>query len=230
MAIMMKERAARADAFIGGGDAVHPGPAGHTIMAWAVLKGLGAESLVSLAGIDYPGKKVSEARGCTVSNVKVDGGTLSFDRVDDALPMPIDPKAEPALKIAPILDELNRYDLRVAGLPKGRYELSIDGEAAGKASADELSEGWNIATQAGPITAQAQAVLALVFQKNNVFFNRWRSVQLFDFPGWAKSAEVEAKRTAELARLDVEIADLEKQIDATRKPKVRHFELKQAKE
>ena len=38
MAIMMHERAADPAALIGGGDAVHPGPAGHTIMAWAILE------------------------------------------------------------------------------------------------------------------------------------------------------------------------------------------------
>ena len=42
MAIMMKQRSANPLAFIGGGDAVHPGPAGHTLMAWAILKGLHA--------------------------------------------------------------------------------------------------------------------------------------------------------------------------------------------
>ena len=38
MALMMKERAANPDAIIGGGDKVHPGPAGHTLMAWMILK------------------------------------------------------------------------------------------------------------------------------------------------------------------------------------------------
>ena len=42
MAIMLRERAGNPKAFIGGGDAVHPGPAGHTLMAWAILKELGA--------------------------------------------------------------------------------------------------------------------------------------------------------------------------------------------
>jgi lysophospholipase L1-like esterase len=33
MSLMLRERAANPGAFIGGGDAVHPGPAGHTLMA-----------------------------------------------------------------------------------------------------------------------------------------------------------------------------------------------------
>ena len=226
MAIMMHERAADPAAFIGGGDAVHPGPAGHTIMAWAILKALGAPALVSRAEIDGAAGKVVTVEGCRVDNIKADKGTVSFDRLDDALPMPVDPKAESALKLAPILQDLNRYELQVTGLPEGTYELSIDGESAAKASSEDLAKGWNLATSAGAITKQSQEVLALVFQKNNLFFQRWRSVQLHEFPGWAQSPEVESKRAAELARFDSQIADTEVQINTARKPKSHHFELR----
>jgi hypothetical protein len=226
MAIMLRERAADPAAFIGGGDAVHPGPAGHTIMAWAILKGLGAPALVSRTEIDGASGKVLAAEGCRVANLKSDKGTVSFDRSDDALPMPVDLKAEPALKLAPILQDLNRYELKVTGLLEGTYELSIDGEPAGKVSSEDLAKGWNLAPSAGPITKQAQEVLALVFQKNNLFFQRWRTVQLFEFPAWAQSSEAESKRAAELARLDKQIAETETQIDTVRKPKSHHFELR----
>jgi len=146
--------------------------------------------------------------------------------VDAALPMPIDPKAEPALKLAPILQDLDQYELKVTGLPAGNYGLSIDGESVGKANSEDLAKGWNLATTAGPITKQAQDVLALVFQKNNLFYQRWRAVQLYEFPGWAQSPEAESKRAAELARLDKQIAETEAQVDAARKPKSHHFELR----
>jgi lysophospholipase L1-like esterase len=226
MAIMLRERAADPAAFIGGGDAVHPGPAGHTIMAWAILKGLGATALVSRAEIDGGVGRVLASEGCQVTNLKAEQEIVAFDRVDAALPMPIDPKAEPALKLAPILQDLDQYELRVTGLPAGTYELSIDGESVGKASSEDLAKGWNLATTAGPITKQAQEVLTLVFQKNNLFFQRWRSVQLYEFPVWAQSPETESRRVAELARLDAQIAQTEAQIDAVRKPKSHHFELR----
>ena len=226
MAIMLHERAADPAAIIGGGDAVHPGPAGHTIMAWAILKGLGAPALVSRAEIDGAAGKVVAAEGCRLNNLKADQGTVAFDRSDDALPMPVDPPAEPALKLAPILQDLDRYELQVTGLPAGSYELSIDGEPAGKASSEELAKGWNLATSAGPITKQAQEVLTQVFNKNNLYFQRWRNIQLYEFPGWAQSPEVESKRAAELARLDAQIAQIEAQIDAVRQPKSHHFELR----
>ena len=226
MAIMLHERAADPAAIIGGGDAVHPGPAGHTIMAWAILKGLGAPALVSRAEIDGAAGKVVAAEGCRLNNLKADQGTVAFDRSDDALPMPVDPPAEPALKLAPILQDLDRYELQVTGLPAGSYELSIDGEPAGKASSEELAKGWNLATSAGPITKQAREVLTQVFNKNNLYFQRWRNIQLYEFPGWAQSPEVESKRAAELARLDAQIAQTEAQIDAVRQPKSHHFELR----
>jgi lysophospholipase L1-like esterase len=226
MSIMMRERAANPSAIIGGGDAVHPGPAGHTIMAWAILKGLGADALVSRADIDAAAKKVVASEKCRIENLKSENGSISFDRTDEALPMPIDTRAQAALKLAPILDELSRYELCVSGLASGNYELSIDGENVGKVTAEDLAKGWNLSNQSGPIKAQGLKVLELVFKKNDVFFNRWRNVQLYQLPDWAKDAE--KGRAAECARLDQEIAGLEAQIDAARKIKTHHFELKAA--
>jgi lysophospholipase L1-like esterase len=226
MAMLLRERTGNQDHMVGGGDAVHPGPIGHTVMAWAVLKGLGASPLVSRAALDCSAQKVAAAEGCQVDHLKLADGIISFDRLDQALPMPIDERAEPALNLAPILDELDRYELQATGLSASKYAVVIDGEKATEVSADELAKGCNLANRAGPITKQAREVLAAVFQKNNLFFDRWRSVQLFSFPKWAQSPEVEAKRSAELARLDQEITDAEVRINALRAPKTRHFELK----
>ncbi len=229
MAIMLHAREQDPSAIIGGGDSVHPGPIGHTVMAWAILKTLGASPLVSRATINAAAKQAGQCEGCRVSNVKMSEGTVSFDRLDSALPMPIDQRAEAALKLAPILNDLDRYELQITGLPAGNYELSTDGESAGQMSAEELASSCNLANRPGPITQQARQVLDLVFRKNNVYFNRWRNVQLYSFPEWAQTPEVESRRSAELARLDREIAEAEAQIDAARQPKTRHFELKPAK-
>ena len=77
MAIMMKQRSGNPQAHIGGGDAVHPGPAGHTLMAWAILKGLHAPAQVSCAQIDLAGGNAGaavRAQKCSVSGVKCDNG------------------------------------------------------------------------------------------------------------------------------------------------------------
>jgi len=226
MAILLRERVGNPPTMVGGGDAVHPGPIGQTLMAWAVLKGLGASAEVSRAEIDAAARKVTAAVGCRVEHLKQSGGEVSFDRMDESLPMPIDERAEAALKLAPVTADLNRYEVRVTGLAAGQYEVLIDSEPAGKASADELAKGWNLANAPGPIRQQSREVLKVVFEKNNAYFKRWREIQLFNAPGWLQGPEVEAKRQAELARLDKEVATLETQIDKTRQPRSHHFEVK----
>jgi lysophospholipase L1-like esterase len=226
MSLMMHERAANPGALIGGGDAVHPGPAGHTLMAWAILKGLGAPAAVSRAEIAVPAGTVAASEHCAISNVKVADNGLTFDRLDEALPMPIDARAEPALKLAPVLDDLSRYELRVTGLAPGNYEVKIDGQSAARVSNDKLAEGLNLSDLPGPITEQGRKILDFVVQKNNAFFHRWRQVQLFDLPDWAQNPASTEGRAAEAAKEDRQIADFESQIDEARKPVLHHFEVK----
>jgi lysophospholipase L1-like esterase len=228
MALMLHERAANPAAFIGGGDAVHPGPAGHTLMAWAILKGSGAPAAVSRAEIAFPAGTVAAAEHCTISNVKVADNVLTFDRLDEALPMPVDARAEPALKVALVLEDLSRYELRVTGLAPGNYEVKIDGESAAIVSHDKLAEGLNLSDLPGPVTKQGRTVLDLVLRKNDAFFHRWRDVQLYTLPAWAENPASADGRAAELAKLDRHITELESQIDEARKPVLRHFEIKQA--
>lgn len=228
MAMLLRERAGNPASFIGGGDAVHPGPIGHTVMAWAILKGMDATPLVSRAEIDAADKKVAGTERCKVSHLKSEGGELSFDRLDESLPMPIDERAERALKLAPILEDLDQLDLKVTGLPAGTYEVKIDGAPAGKVSSEELARGWNFADAGGPITEQARRVLKMVFEKNDLFYKKWRSVELFEFPKWGHNDESETMRKAEMARLDKKIKEMEEEINETRKPKSHHFEIRPA--
>src|SRR5579859_2016794 len=82
MAIMLRERASNPSVVIGGGDAVHPGPIGHTVMAWAILKGLGAPGLVSRVQVDCNGGKAS-VENCRVEKLKVANNSVSFERLDE---------------------------------------------------------------------------------------------------------------------------------------------------
>ncbi len=219
LALMMKARAAQTNAMIGGGDAVHPGPPGHTIMAWSILKGLSAPAEVSSAELDVRrlwGRKVIQAKHCTISKMKYSNDTFSFDRLDAALPMPIDVRALPALNLAPIIDELSRYELKVIGLKAEKFDVKIDGEKVATITREDLEKGWNMASlQTGPIAKQTQDVLALVFAKNNLFFTRWRDCQLNPDP----------KAQQKIAELDLKIAEKEAELNLARQPKPHHFEL-----
>jgi len=151
---------------------------------------------------------------CTVSNVSYKDGVLAFDRLDNALPMPIDRRALNALNLASITCDLNRYLVCVKGLADGEYDVVINGKSVVTITSKEGKACTNLAKVATPASAQADKLLTLVFKKNDVYLNRWRNVQL-------KGGDA-----AILAGLDKQIADFEKQINELRKPLSHHFEIK----
>jgi lysophospholipase L1-like esterase len=226
MTLLVSLHATNADASVGGGGAVHPGPAGQTLMAWIILKTLGAPSLVSSADVDAATGKVTATEGCRIENIRVADGVLRFDRLDQALPMPVLPNADGALSLVPVLNDLSRYMLKVSGLKASRYILTVDGEKAGEFTSEELAAGCNLTRQAGPITKQSQQVMTLVNQKNAAFFVRWRNVQIFQIPAWLQSPDDESKRKVEMDKMDKSLAGLDDQINVIRKPKTHCFELK----
>ena len=207
---------------ITGGDAVHPGPPGQALMAASILKGLSFPSLVSSAEIDATGSKVVSTKNCTIENVIVKDGGLSFSRVDGALPFfPAD--AVSILPWAPILEELNDYRLKVTGLAAGKYEVRIGGKKIAELTAEELAVGANLASGAltdGPIANQVKAVRVAVENKNrfhhdmifrgivlsNVSIPEWLEIKLTPQEIEAKRQAAVTERLAKLLTLDAEVA------------------------
>ncbi|MBM4058137.1 MAG: hypothetical protein FJ275_07875, partial [Planctomycetes bacterium] len=119
VAIMAREHMRQENASIGGGDEVHPDPPGHLLMAAIILKRLRAPAIVSRVAIDVTegAVAVTEADRSGVGDLTWADGIPAFDRTDQCLPMPLNERARLALALAPMLHRLDRYDLRVAGLP-----------------------------------------------------------------------------------------------------------------
>ena len=155
-------------------DRVHPGAAGHLIMAEALLRSWNAPAVVS--AVEIEGGKLKRAENTTVTNL--DG--LTWTEFDRALPMPVDPK-DPVVALAvassDFIETLNQQTLRVSGLDEGTYTLKIDGDAVGDFPSAQLAAGINLATMATPMTKQAAEVHALTLKHNNVHFFRWRTLQ-----------------------------------------------------
>ena len=225
------------------GDAVHPGAPGQLMMAAALLKALGAEGFVSEATLDAAGN-VTAAKGCAITDAKAEGGTLSFDRLDETLPFPIPDNARVILPIAPDVLDLSKYTLKVTGLKGADYTLTINGAACGTLSAKALADGVNLTTlpadpkakTPNPIAAQGSAVLAAVAAKEGLV-NKWRALSKTaagkdappkkDAPPAPKPDPAAA--TAALVELTKQVGEADAKIRDAAKPRKLHFVLAPAK-
>jgi lysophospholipase L1-like esterase len=212
-------------------DGVHPNPAGHLVMAGAILKGLGAPALVSRLEIDGAARKVTAAEKCKADILQgAKEGELQFRRSDDCLPWPVPKDAEMVLGVPgfTVLADLSRYELKVTGLAAARYDLEVDGQKAATLSKEELEAGANLTVRAGAITEQGRRLLAAIAAKNNLFFERWRKVVVPALPVSLAEADLPEAAKARAAELNKKIAESEKEIEALRAARTHTFRLSPA--
>ena len=157
-------------------DRIHPGEAGHLVLAAALLKAWNAPSLVSEVTIDGKTGTVSQALGAKVTKT----GTLEWKETDSVIPMPFnfgDPAVRLVVQSSDVMQSLNDEMLTVTGLDSGTYSLSIDGNEVAKVSADDLSKGLSLARLPTPMMLQSVKVASMVFQKVRLAMFNWRQVR-----------------------------------------------------
>ena len=145
-----------------------------------------------------------------------DGG-LSFDRLDDCLPLPIPDEARGALSVYPSIKELSQWMLTVTGLKAERYRVDIDGTTVGNVSADELGKGWNMGTLSkGAVADQCRKILELVsIKEKSVSAWRERSKEFAKTP----SDSLQEK----LNQLSKQALEADSNIHNASQPKSHHF-------
>jgi lysophospholipase L1-like esterase len=196
-------------------DGTHLSELGQLAMAFVMLKGLGAPAEVSSAVIDAADLSVAESAGCKISDVKREGESFSFTRLDAGLPLNNGLFYALNFGYVPVGDQLNRYKLTVKNLPAERYKLEVDGRGVGTYTAKLLERGVNIASATtsgwlpgGPWDAQATLVRQLTDARHDLDSARLLA-QLY-LPG-QPAADSLTKNTAEA---DAKIIELQR--DAAR--------------
>jgi len=171
--------------FILTGDGIHPNEVGQTIMAQLILKGMNAPSLLAFAAIDASGKtpKTADTTRCQIKDVKMnDKGELSFSRIAEALPCPMEATGEKArrfLEVVNFNNEINRDILMVKGLSAKAYELKINGVVIDTYSSLDLLHGVNISqAMKGPLWDQANDVRNATIERQKAHYDKWRFVWL----------------------------------------------------
>jgi len=164
LALNAQLQAADPKATVIGPDRVHPGPAGHFLMAYFFLRAQGAPTTVARIKIDAARSLVACDRA-KITDLAASEDRVEFNALEDALPYPVPDDAKPALDWVPFQDELNQEMLQVSGLKPGVYSLAIDGEPVGVFSAEVLGAGINLAALSStPQLRQAREVVAVILR------------------------------------------------------------------
>ena len=157
-------------------DGIHLNDLGQLAMAWALLKGLGAEADVSSATVDAAEAKVVRATGCKITGVKKLPDGVTFVRTDAGLPMNLGVLSALQYRFVPVPETLNRYQLTVKGLAPGHYSVRAEGRLLGTWDAGQLAKGMNISSATangwepgGPWDAQSDVVKELVDARDKLW-------------------------------------------------------------
>jgi len=163
-----------------GPDRIHPGNAGHLVMAYLFLKAQGlANKPIADVKLDAKAKKLISADNAAVTDITGSGSDLIFTYNASSLPFPIDSvshswgnpqKQNEALDVIPFTKEFNAELLTVKGLDNSaKYSLSIDGKVINHFSGAELMKGINL-TQYGntPQYEQARKIAELQLQRKDL--------------------------------------------------------------
>ena len=152
-----------------GKDRVHPGAAGHLVMAYLYLKAQGVSGIVSRMELDLNKRKVVTQENCSVSDISIGADRVAFDLLERALPFPVDEKSRSALELVPFVEEFNKEIRKVTHLEKGEYEVKIDGEIVLITDSDALARGINLAVVKNtPQYRQAEVVAERVLRRHEV--------------------------------------------------------------
>lgn len=182
-----------------GPDRGHPGAPGHLVMAWLFLKAQGVPALVSRIELDAHARQQRSLQSAQLAGLTWKDDGVEFESTEDALPWHFETEAQKALPWASIVEDLNRQDLVVDGLPAGTYALAIDGAQVGSWPASALATGVNLALVPTPQANQAQKVQKLC-EERHALQSRLRSIAHVELkwfkPGTVDFTDVAATATA----------------------------------
>lgn len=147
VALSMAKKQFGPDFKVAGKDGVHPDWAGHVIMAYAYLKGLGADGDLGVVTYDEASGKASATGGHEVVSSEKGALVLRSTRFPFC-PGPgaadKDDSIRAGMALVPFDDELNRFTLKVGSPKAANYEV-IWGEQKHAYTAEQLKAGVNLA-------------------------------------------------------------------------------------
>ena len=150
--------------------AAHLGKGGQLNRALTLIKGITTNFDVSTCTLDWNSASPSATNHCVVSSISKSGSVLTFNRLDDRLPMAWDVPdgtitndCRNAFNLIASDGNLFRFTLQITNAPTGNYTIQIDGVTVATLTDSQLSNGWNMFTNyVGPYWNQRKEVLGRI--------------------------------------------------------------------
>jgi lysophospholipase L1-like esterase len=183
---------------------------GYYHLAQVIGDALGLTQLQEQIEVDVAGEKVNTS--LSVSNVSFGKEQISFTLQELGLPL-----------VAPV-DSMESGDsrrIKIQGLKKGFYSLTVEGQPVASASAKEWAQGVEI--NHGPDFTRAQELRNLIFKKNELYFHRYRPLNRTYILGFR--AYEQGRHTEGLDELGAIVAWLDTQINLKKAPRSYNYML-----
>ena len=168
---MAKAKAANGDSYaVCGTDGVHPGPNGHLGMAYAFLKGMGANGEIATIKLSMHDHKAELSPGHTLISFKNGVAEIESSRYPFCFyggPKEVNTAA--MLPYIPFNEDLNRFTLQVSSLAWKNVKVTW-GNSSKTFTKEELEKGVNLAAEfvdANPFKDQFAKIVNAVGDKEN---------------------------------------------------------------
>jgi lysophospholipase L1-like esterase len=156
------------DYMISGKDGVHPGWAGHLVMAYAFLKAMGLDGQIATITLDMSDGKATASEGHEILSASPRQIEIESRRYPFCATGPIDDDSSirSGMTLVPFNQELNRFMLVVRNAPAGRCRVTW-GETAKTYTAEQLAKGVNLAAdfETNPFTKAFERIDEAVAKK-----------------------------------------------------------------
>jgi lysophospholipase L1-like esterase len=181
---------------VAGKDGIHPGWAGHVMMAYAFLNAMGIDGDIAMIEIDLAKQDATLSSGHQLVSIGDNTLTMNSSRYPFCAEGPIDDdnSIRSGMTLVPFNEQLNRFTLKVIGLKTSRAKVTW-GDQSAEFDAETLAEGINLADRfpVNPFTAAFKRVDEAVAAKQAYETTQIKRV----FHGKEGKADIEAavKRT-----------------------------------
>jgi len=153
--------------------------------------------------------------------VNTDLSVSNAELSKDALSFTVEALGIPFMAPQGVRNGVASRNIKIQGLKKGNYALTINGQPVASASAKSWAQG--IEVPFGPLANEAKELRSLIFKKNELYFHRYRPLNRTYILGFR--AYEQGRHKEGLDELGAIVSWLDTQINRRKEPKSYNYQL-----